>query len=191
MEKREIHNYIGKCMQDLKELGIDVTAQEEELENRIMQMPSNMLADMEKEYIAGWLFDNMESPQVYSFNLEQDAPGDMYRPFLERIEALTKGDLVFLDIREVVGEETFETGKGDCMLSFSCNGKSYEYILRFQYDWFDTEILSALNCILEEEQPEKALYAGSDGWQNCILFYDTEEWAERFNAKMDIQIEKP
>ena len=191
MEKLNIHNYIGACLQDLKELGIDVTAQAEEIENNILQMPSDMLADWEKEEIAGMMFDIMKSEQVYSFDVEADAPGDMYRPFLEKIEALTKGDLAFRDIREVVDEKTFEAGEGDCSLSFSCNGKSYEYTLRFEYDWFDTEILSYLNAILEDEQPENALYAGSDGWQNCIVFYNTGEWARQFNEKMDLQIEKP
>lgn len=79
----------------------------------------------------------------------------------------------------------------DYSLSFVCNGKSYEYTLRFQYDWFDTRILSHLNTILENEQLKKALYTGSDGWQNCIVFYNTDEWAKQFNKKMDLQIIKP
>lgn len=195
MEKLNIHNYIGACLQDLKELGIDVTAQAEEIENRILQMPSDILADMladwEKEEIAGMMFDIMKSEQIYSFDVEVDNPGNMYRPFLEKIETLTKGDLTFCDIKEMVDEKTYEAGEGDYSLSFSCNGKSYEYTLRFEYDWFDTEILSYLNAILEEEQSENALYAGSDGLQNCIVFYNTEEWARQFNERMDLQIEKP
>ena len=118
MEKLNIHNYIGACLQDLKELGIDVTAQAEEIENNILQMPSDMLADWEKEEIAGMMFDIMKSEQVYSFDVEADAPGDMYRPFLEKIEALTKGDLAFRDIREVVDEKTLEAGEGDCSPAF-------------------------------------------------------------------------
>lgn len=191
MEKLNIHNYIGECLQDLKELGIDVTAQKDEIENSIMQMPSDMIADLENEQIAGLMFDNMKSEQVYSFDVEMEDPGNMYRPFLEEIETLTKGDLTFSNIKEVVDEKAFEAGEGDYNLSFICNGKSYEYTLEFQYDWFDTEILSLLNTILEEEKPEYALYAGSDGWQNCIVFYNTKEWAGQFNTKIDLQLEKP
>ncbi len=49
------------------------------------------------------------------------------------------------------------------------------------YDWFDAGITALLNQVLEEKRTGKYLFLCSDSWQNCIVFYETAEWARRFN----------
>ena len=60
-----------------------------------------------------------------------------------------------------------------------------------QNDWFDMKMIGYINKILQENNSNKFLYFTSDGWQNCILFYNTEKWAEKFNSNFtEMNIEK-
>ena len=71
------------------------------------------------------------------------------------------------------------------------NSKEYKYIAKVKNDWFDMKMIGYINKILQENNCKKFLYVSNDGWQNCILFYNTEEWSEKFNSNFtEMNIEK-
>lgn len=193
----DIQKYIHECLKQLSALGIDVLDRENELMSQMMRMPSDILADMEKGQIFGLLLDNIgafysidefqfSSNQVYSFDLEVFDMSMMYTHFLMGVISITNGDLDIKDIIEDTSKIDFENGRGIHTICFQCNGKTYQYDAISHYDWFDTKVLSFLGQVVKEQNTGKYLFAASDGWQNCILFYNTEAWAKELNDTTDI-----
>lgn len=80
---------------------------------------------------------------------------------------------------------------GILTIRFRCNGTAYAYDAKFYYDWFDPKILSFLNQVINQQNTGKSLYITSDGFQNCIVFYLTKEWAEKFQDLLGICLDRP
>lgn len=202
----EIKNYIETSFEKLNLLNITVTEQEKQRTiNNILQMPSDMLNDFEESQILGLVLDNIGmaeynienkeyklfSNSVYSFDTEIMDIDIMYTIFLNFINNLSNNELEVTDISEDNDNMNYEEGTGVKIVSFKLNNDEYKYEAKVQYDWFDIDIISYINKILLENNFKKFLYVASDGWQNCILFYNTEEWAEKFNEIFtEINIEK-
>ena len=56
---------------------------------------------------------------------------------------------------------------------------------------FDTGVLPFINQVIQEQDTGKALYCTGDGAQNLIVFYVSDDWAERFNEKAEwIELKK-
>lgn len=51
-------------------------------------------------------------------------------------------------------------------------------------------VLTFIASILTQEGSDQCLYGCSDGWQNLILFYETQEWIEQFADLTGIVPEK-
>lgn len=200
----DIKSFIHDSLKNLKALGIDATSRETVLTKAILGMPKDMLEDLEKEQILGLLLDYMGmgirdeesgtmfrmSEQIYSFDMEVSDIEQMYTLFLKGLSELLKEDFVFTDIEEDIGKVDFESGTGVQTIRFQCNGKACQYDAKVEYDWFDAGMLAYMNQVIEEQHTGKYLYAASDGWQNCILFYQTEEWSERFGELLGIALKK-
>ncbi len=160
----------------------------------ILGMPEEILEAMEPGQIIGMLFAAIghgiydytdwswqpSSDQVYSFDVEAFDCSNMYTAFLQGISAITRGDLEFTDVTEDCSKVDYEKGCGIQTIRFQCNGQAYQYDAAVNYDWFDTGMLYFINRMIKEMHTGKSLYAVSDGYQCCILFYQTEEWSERF-----------
>lgn len=184
-----VKDYIGECLEKLDGLGIKVLDRKDELIEKVLRMPSDMLADMEKEQILGLLLDYIGedigdyehlSNQVYSFDMEFFDISDMYTNFLWNVQILTDGDISFHHVEEDISQVDLKKGTGIHKIYFQCNGKDYDYGAISRYDWFDSRVLSFIGRVIAKQQTGKYLYCTSDGWQNCILFYNTEEWAKQF-----------
>jgi hypothetical protein len=177
--------YAQKCLRNLQILGIDATEKEQDLIDGIMGMPYDMLEDFEEFHINGLLLDSISycgySDKIYSFDTEVADIENMYSTFLEQIAKLTKGDIAFSQITESLDNAALETGEGVHTIQFQCNQKEYIYRAKAYYDWFDTKVFSFINQVIAEQKTGKYLFVCSDGWQNCVVFYETEEWAQRFN----------
>lgn len=190
-----IREYEEECLKKLKMLGINIAGREKEITDNILRMPEDMLNDMEKYSILGLILDTvgfanyndetneykMLSEQVYSFDVEVFFVDIMYTIFLNYINRLSGGELQISDITENTDNVNFEEGTGTQIVSFTLRGKSYYYEAEANNDWFDTKIINYVNQILKEQNSDKYLLATSDGFQNCILFYNTEEWAKKYN----------
>lgn len=193
--------YIHDCLEKLKILGIDVMEQEAILTQSVLRMPEDMLKDMEDEQILGLLLnfigvgvhdeENQRSDQLYSFDMEVFEIHHMYINFLKELSGILKGELVFTEVEEDDSKADMESGTGILTIRFRCNGTAYAYDAKFYYDWFDPKMLSFLNRVINQQNTGKSLYITSDGFQNCIVFYQTKEWAEKFQDLLGIRLDRP
>ena len=202
----KIQNYIETSLEKLNLLDITVTEQEKQcVINDILKMPNDMLNDMENSQILGLVLDNIGraeynvenkeyklfSNNVYSFDTEVIDIDMMYIIFLNFVNKLSNDELKITDIIEDNSSINYEQGTGEKTVSFKLNSKEYKYIAKVKNDWFDMKMIGYINKILQENNCKKFLYVSNDGWQNCILFYNTEKWAEKFNSNFtEMNIEK-
>ena len=75
-------------------------------------------------------------------------------------------------------------------MRFVCNGTVYEYNVNVYYDWFDTELLTFMGRVVREQNTGSRLYVTGDGYQECILFYQTEIWARNFEKLFHVRLER-
>lgn len=201
----EIKNYIEESLKKLNLLGIDTLDEDDKIISNILKMPKDMLDDLSRSQILGLVLDyigiseyniekneyKLSSNDVYSFDMEVADIDIMYTIFLNYINKISNEELKISNIVEDTTNVNFEEGTGTQIVKFKVYDKEYKYEAKVNHDWFDTRIISYINQILQEQNSNKFLYVTSDGWQNCILFYKTEKWAEKYNqAFPDLQIEK-
>ncbi|MDE6737908.1 MAG: hypothetical protein K2K07_02285 [Lachnospiraceae bacterium] len=195
-----IHENITK----LKELGIDATSVEEKISESLTSFPTEILESMEPEqvngmiltYISTLLYDDTaaqpsEPRQFFSFDVECMDPDHMYTIFLNSVSEIAGEDLAITDIEEDTSKVDYESGTGVQTVTFNCNGKSYQYDAVVYNDWFDVKMLTFMNKVISEQNTGKNLYVTSDGYQECIVFYQTKDWAKRFNKSLGLHLEQP
>ncbi len=199
----DVKGFIHDSLEKLKALGIDAVIAENALVKSVLSMPADMLEDMEEKEILGLLLDNLAigireketdelfcmSGQIYSFDMEGFGIEEMYTSFIEGLSKIVKDDFIFTDIEEDASRVDFESGTGIQTIRFQCNEKVCRYDANVEYDWFDTGMLTYMNQVIKECNTGKCLYVTSDGWQNCILFYQTEEWAQHFQELLGITLQ--
>lgn len=195
------NNYKKFCELDIAIEGNEI---EEKMITSLKWMPQDMLNDMEENQIIAMLLADLgsikyyedsseiiyRSDKVYAFDVEFYDIDEMYTTFFKGIESIFQGDIKINDIKEQMIEFDEISGKGKKKVDFKLNGHNYEYIAHVDNDWFDSNILTFLSKALEKEKPDKELLVTSDGMQECILFYNTKEWAEKFNNVMGYPLEK-
>lgn len=194
-----LEEYIHESLEKLQKLGIDALDAEENIVRQFRSMPADMVADMESEQIFGMLLGGLgfypgteqAASGMYAFDVEMPEIRWMYTGFLENIARISEGDLEITDIEEEISEEVLEAGTGTRTVRFCCNGKACEYEAREHYDWFDAGMLSYINQVIEEQNTGRSLYVTSDGGQECIVFYQTREWAEQFRQLLGLELERP
>lgn len=199
----DVRGFIHDSLKKLEILGIDAVNAESTLIKTILSMPADMLGDMEEKEILGLILDNLGmgvrdeetgalfcvSGQIYTFDMEVSDIERMYTDFLEGLSKLVKDDFTFTDIEEDVSNVDFASGTGVQTIRFRCNHKACQYDAKAEYDWFDTGMLAYANQVIRECGTGKCLYVTSDGWQNCILFYQTGEWARHFQELFGVVLE--
>ncbi|MBD5485898.1 MAG: hypothetical protein HDR18_10370 [Lachnospiraceae bacterium] len=196
-----IHENITK----LKDLGIDATSVEEKITESLTSMPTEILESMEPEqiggmiltYISALLYDDdaavqpSEPRQFFTFDVECMDLEHMYTNFLNSVSEIAGEDLTITDINEDTGKVDYESGTGVQTVTFNCNGKSYQYDAIVYNDWFDVKMLSFMSKVISEQNTDKNLYVTSDGYQECIVFYQTKDWVKRFNKSLGLHLEQP
>lgn len=196
-----VHEDIAK----LKELGIDATAMEEDITQSLTAFPAEFMESMEHEQITGMILthyaqtaygsgtpQDASTPKMFfTFDVECMDIDNMYTNFLNSFSELAKDDLVITDIVEDTGRVDEKTGIGVQTISFRCNGKAYQYDATAYNDWFDVGMLTFMNDVISEQNTDKHLYVTSDGYQECIVFYQTQFWAARFKRTMGMALEQP
>lgn len=189
----------------LEEAGITELTEEKiaQVEAMIENMPEEIVEALDPAQIPAFLltavgageydFDSLtwtpDSRQVYSFDLEVFNAGQMYTQFLEGIMAINEGEFELTQIKEEVKGEERPEGPESHKIQFCYNGTEYMYEAEVYYDWFDTGMIAYMNHVLEKEGNPKRLYSMGDGYQECIVLYCTEEWADEFNRKTGCGIE--
>ncbi len=133
-------------------------------------------------------------PQVYWFDVEAaDIVGDYekdYENILRGMESMAGGDLVFDQIHIDYSQVDWEEGRGEMTLTFTCNGRPCEILLKVLDDWLDVSMLDKLNAIIEAlpGYTGRKIFGCSDMGQEVFLFYQDAFWAQEFEEKTGIQL---
>lgn len=196
-----VHESIDK----LSRLGIEGadTAMEWQIRDSYQEYPGELMMDLELYEVNGRVlsfigmgdydYDTYEwsptSSQVYSFDVEVFDISMMYTLFLQGVASIAGDDVAFTNIEEDTSGVNYEDGSGVQILRFHCNGRAYEFHADVNNDWFDVEMIDFMNDVLQKEGLEKKLLLTSDGYQQCILFYNTPRWAEYFKELMGYGLE--
>lgn len=121
------------------------------------------------------------SSQVYSFDVEVFDIDNMYTLFLQGISSINNNEFVIANINESIVDFDDKNGTRKKIIKFCYNDNEYRFETILKGDWFNLEIIAYMNNILEVEDNPKKLFYMDDGYQECIVFYCTEAWAENFN----------
>lgn len=121
--------------------------------------------------------------KIYSFDLEVFDFEQMYTLFLQGISSISNNEFEITQINEDTSKVDFEQGTGIQKINFSYNGNPYTFEATVNDDWFDIKMLDFMNQVFREEGNPKQLFFMSDGYQECIIFYCTQDWADMFTEK--------
>lgn len=124
--------------------------------------------------------ENDSSSTVYAFDTEVGDIGQMYTLFLQGITSINQNEFVISDITEDQSQVDWEAGTGNIVVQFQYNGQPCQFQTEMYHDWFDAKAISQMNQILAEQGNPKRLYFMTDGYQECIIFYQTPAWAKQF-----------
>lgn len=119
------------------------------------------------------------SSQVYSFDAEFYDVEGMYQLYLQGLQSISQGELMFSDVSADYSKVDYDSRDGTVEVKFTLNGQKCTFLARYMGDWLDLMIRDAVNGALEELGVEKRFYA-TDGGQGEIIFFCTEEWARAF-----------
>ena len=125
---------------------------------------------------------------VYCFDIEIYNLTTMYTDFLLGISSLDKEELNFQNINEDTSQVNWEEGTGKRTVSFEWNGKSYLLEAEMHNDWFDVNVANELTKIVKENSKDKQLFFADDGYQECIIFYRNQEWADNFQKETGLAL---
>ena len=106
----------------------------------------------------------------------------MYTDFLKAVDTLSGGELDISRIEEDNSGVDWDKGSGRKNVSFTVMGADCDFSAAFEGDWMNVDIVKCVNDKLEDLGAGKRLLACFDGYQGIILFYNTPEWCESFNA---------
>lgn len=123
------------------------------------------------------------SETVLYLDMELFGGDTLYGDFFRGLNAICRGEFVFSGIEEDYGQANLAEGVGVIGLSFLMNGEAYAVDAMMMQDWFDTGVFNAAAEIAVHPDNGKRLYAMYDGMQGLIIFYNTPEWAARFEAE--------
>lgn len=203
--QKEVTIIVYEQITKLKELGIDATSVADKIAESFASFPAEILEAMDTNQINGMILTNIdwqlykdeaaelsnEPRQFFCFDMECMDLDTMYTTFVNSVAEIAGDDLVFTDISEDTSKVDYESGTGTQTISFTCNGKLYQYSATVYYDWFDVGMLTFMNDVISEQSNDKHMYVTSDGYQECIVFCRTEEWAARLMESTGIVLEQP
>ena len=121
------------------------------------------------------------SQDVYAADVEYFYTDYMYTEFLTGIAALGEGELDFTDISENLDDVDWDAGRGTRTVSFTWEDERYTIEAEVWDDWFDVSVANELNDIIaQNNDSDKRLYFGYDGYQWLFVFYCDRAWADEF-----------
>lgn len=126
---------------------------------------------------------------VYWFDLEVMDITSMYTLFLTGVDAMDE-ELSFPNITEVHSQADPESGKGIVTVSFDYLDQTYTINARYNYDWFDTDVLREVATILNSDEDPSDLWYSFDG-QGVLLYYGTQEEARALEQKTGLYFLDP
>jgi hypothetical protein len=198
----EYINRVFDQMQALELIDIDENYRKVII-NNICNIPNDVLQDMERKELCGLILSNIgsgvfnyetgewkpSSNTIYAFDMEAFQIDRMYTLFLEGVSSIVSKDISIIPIAEDINEVDYEMGSGIQRIRFLCNSEMYQYDAAVEDDWFDSGMIAYMNEVLKKQNNGKQLWVTSDGYQACILFYNTKEWADNYAECMGYYLE--
>lgn len=126
---------------------------------------------------------------VYWFDMEVMDVSAIYTNFLRGLDAMDE-NLTFSNMFEDYSAADIENGTGIVTFSFDYQGEHYVLNAQYQYDWFDTNMLTQLGRILQQDSDAKSLWYTFDG-QGVLLYYGTAAEALALEQKTGIPFLDP
>lgn len=166
----DIEAFVKKNYQKIKDLGLSVKTDESNVIKSMKRFPQDMLNDLGEEGIVSFLFSAIEFSDVFYTDFE----GVEYADFLNECQRISGNELSFEDVTNNVSKDTIEKGTGTSEVSFKYNGKEYNYIAKFYYDWFDTGFIGYLNTVFEENGLNKRLIVFGDPNASLITYQNPD-----------------
>lgn len=130
------------------------------------------------------------SSQVYAFDMEILDVANMYSDFFKGITAINNNEFEITDIEEDMGIGSEDLSIGIRNVTFCYNGTSYQFHAKAMYDWFDGSVIGYMNKVFKKENNPNRLYYMTDGYQELIVFYCSDEWAADFTAATGFTLDK-
>lgn len=113
---------------------------------------------------------------------------DDYRFLLERVAAVSKGEVTISDVQfSEMTDEQMEAGTGEVTISYVLNGEPCSYQAVFDYDWMDVGFLNDLSDRIEALCQKRLWWIVEDD-VGVTGFLADAEWAQRFTAATGVPL---
>ena len=138
--------------------------------------------------VYAWEWTPSESG-VYWFDLEVMDCTSIYTDFFRGVDAMDE-TLTFSNVTEDYSGVDMSNGTGIVTVSFDYLDQHYTLSAQYEYDWFDTNMLSHMGLILNSDTDAEDLWYTFDG-QGVLLYYGTEEEALALEKKTGLSFLDP
>ena len=154
---------------------------EEETEQHLEKNPFSVLY-----YFYGWR-DSAVPNYNYTneciwFDLEFFDPNSQYKWFMERMGAITKGEIIYSDIKISTDNESYE------WISFKVNGKAKKWKLE-KTGYIDDSFVQRFSYLPKEFKTNGKYTYYDNGGQQWVIDYATETEQEKFNTATGLKRE--
>lgn len=185
----------------LRSLGFTLT--EEAVEETRSNMEEYGMRAWVEGYPYTWLLSGMGTPlydenweiagyseEVLWFDFEGWDISTDYIEVLEGMKVLAQGSSIdsVKNIREDTDSVNWEEGSGEITVRLEWRGQEYSWKMDVENDWIDGEVLGIFNSLLEQDGTAERFYATGDGGQGALVFYCTQDWAEKFEKATGLEL---
>lgn len=128
------------------------------------------------------------SDKVFAFEMENGASDRSLKNFFEGLNAISGGTVEITDVKLAsLSDKEKKSEVYQRTIQFKLNGKKCSYKAEFFYNWFDSNLISYINSVLEQQGDGNRLYYMEDN-STCEIFYGSDKWAEDFFAKTGCEL---
>ena len=115
------------------------------------------------------------SDDIYCFDTECVENEDIYQTILERLAILSKGVFNIANVHSVVNHDEQKAS-----VSFTYNGTDHQWNLKYDDDWFDSDVINRINHLLKENGSANYFCTCLPD-QNLIVVFETQGTLEKLN----------
>lgn len=120
---------------------------------------------------------------AWHFDTEAIEDHGAYVSILEELQRISRGELIFKNISDVVDHETEKAS-----VSFEINGEKYKYDLKWNNDWVDPAIFSRVVDLTKKYNTKGRFTYFDTGGQDCVIGYATPPELKEIRSKTGLNI---
>ncbi len=134
----------------------------------------------EREVDGEWL---TSSDSIYCFDTECVEDDDTYTRIIKSFARITKGIFEISNISSYANHDQHTVG-----VSFTYDGKNYDFPLKYQDDWFDFQVVREINALLTSNDSDQYFYTSFSD-QNLFVIFGTETIINEINKLVSVPFE--